>query len=160
MEFFQKLSRRLAWSGTLPFIIALVLSIKERLFFGFSGEQIFIFYSILICCFMAGSLWGQAVYNTSVDTAVANKKAIKKVLCSNMVVLVIFAALLAQLTDQQMLILLANCYLVTLFIELTSTEPGAQHRLKLYLTMRSMVTLTVFIMHCFLLASLKSSGSI
>ena len=158
MEFFPKLSRRLAWSGTVPFIIALVLSIKEQLFFGFSGEQIFIFYSILICCFMAGSLWGQAVYSTSVDTAIANKKAIKKVLFSNVVVLVIFAGLLAQLTDRQMLILLASCYLVTLFIEITSPEPSVQHRLKLYLTMRSMVTLTVFIMHCFLFASLKSSG--
>ena len=158
MGFLKKLTSSLAWSGTVPFIIALILSIKERSLFGFFGEQIFIFYSILICCFMAGSLWGQAIYSTSAQTD--TKKVKKTVVFSNLIVLAIFAGLLAQLADRQMLILLAGCYLVTLLTELTSLDSATRRRLKSYLSMRSMVTLAVFIMHCFLFASLKSPGSI
>lgn len=51
----------LAWLGVTPFTIALILSINDKPLFGFNGVEIFTQYSLVIICFMAGTLWGQVI---------------------------------------------------------------------------------------------------
>ena len=149
MDRFQRLMCWLAWLGIMPFIITLSLSIRGQLQFDNSGEQLFIIYSVIICSFMAGSLWGQAVYSEN------RTRSTTKVLASNAIALWVFGGLLAGLTNHQMLVFLAIGYLATLIIECVHTEPLADGRVKSYLSMRAIVTLVVFILHCFLFASLK-----
>nr|WP_286198456.1 DUF3429 domain-containing protein [Salinisphaera sp. G21_0] len=139
----------LAWLGIMPFIITLSLSIRDQSLFDNTGEQLFIIYSVVISSFMAGSLWGQAVYSEN------QSRNIFKVLASNVIALSVFGGLMARLANHQMLVLLAISYLATLIIECVHTEPLADGRVKSYLSMRATVTLVVFILHCFLYASLK-----
>lgn len=149
MDRFQRLMYWLAWLGIMPFIITLSLSIRGQSLFDNTGEQLFIIYSVIISSFMAGSLWGQAVYSEN------QSRSIFKVLASNAIALSVFGGLLAGLANHQMLVLLAIGYLATLIIECVHTEPLADGRVKSYLSMRATVTLVVFILHCFLYASLK-----
>ncbi|WP_419536430.1 DUF3429 domain-containing protein [Endozoicomonas sp.] len=149
MDRFQRLMCWLAWLGITPFIISLSLSIRDQSLFGASGEHLFIIYSIIICSFMAGSLWGQAVYSEN------RSRSIIKVLASNAIALWVFGGLLAGLADRQMLVFLSIGYLATLIIECVHTEPLPDGRVKSYLSMRAIVTLVVFILHCFLYASLN-----
>ncbi|WP_257274477.1 DUF3429 domain-containing protein [Endozoicomonas sp. SESOKO4] len=148
VNFFQRLMYWLACLGITPFVISLYLSIRGQFLFGNSGEHLFIVYSVIICCFMAGSLWGQAVYTENRSGNVI------KVLASNVIALWVFGGLMAGLADGQMLVLLAIGYLATLIIECVHTEPLADGRVMSYLSMRAIVTLVVFILHCFLFASL------
>ncbi|WP_419834933.1 DUF3429 domain-containing protein [Endozoicomonas atrinae] len=146
MDRFQRLMYWLAWLGITPFIISLSLSIRGQSLFDTSGEHLFIIYSVIICSFMAGSLWGQAVYSEN------RSRSVIKVLASNAIALWVFGGLLA---DRQMLVFLSIGYLATLIIECVHTEPLADGRVKSYLSMRAIVTLVVFILHCFLYDSLK-----
>ncbi|USE33936.1 DUF3429 domain-containing protein [Endozoicomonas sp. SCSIO W0465] len=139
----------LAWLGITPFIISLSLSIKGQSLFETSGEHLFIIYSVIICSFMAGSLWGQVVYSEN------RSRSIIKLLTSNVIALWVFGGLVAGLANQQMLVVLAIGYLATLIIECIYTGPMADGRVKSYLSMRAMVTLVVFILHCFLYAALN-----
>ncbi|WP_257263014.1 DUF3429 domain-containing protein [Endozoicomonas sp. ONNA2] len=148
MNHFQRLMCWLAWLGITPFIISLSLSIRGLSLVDHTGEQLFIIYSVIICSFMAGSLWGQAVYREN------QSGSLIKVLASNVIALWVFAALLAGLGDQQMLVVLAIGYLATLIIECVNTDSLADGWVKSYLSMRAIVTLVVFILHCFLYASL------
>lgn len=149
MDRFQRLMCWFAWLGITPFIISLSLSIRHQSLFGASGEHLFIVYSVIICSFMAGSLWGQAVYSEN------RSRSIIKVLASNAIALWVFGGLLAGLADRQMLVFLSIGYLVTLTIECVHTEPLPDGRVKSYLSMRAIVTIVVFILHCFLYASLN-----
>lgn len=149
MDNFQRIMSGFAWFGISPFIISLALSVREQSLFGFSGEQVFIIYSVIICCFMAGTLWGQSVYSDN------RSRSIIKVVSSNLIALGVFGGLLAGLMDRQMLVLLSISYLITLVVECIHTEPLPAGRVKSYLSMRAIVTLVVFILHCFLYASLR-----
>lgn len=57
----MKLTHVLAWLGVTPFSIGLILTALQLQPFGISGHNLFTVYSLVILCFMAGTLWGQAI---------------------------------------------------------------------------------------------------
>ena len=57
----MKIPHLLAWLGVIPFTIALIATIIGRPLFDLSGIQAFAQYSLVILCFMAGTLWGQVI---------------------------------------------------------------------------------------------------
>ena len=138
MDYVQRLMSWLTWLGVAPFVIALVCAGREQSVLGIAGGQIFITYSVVICCFMAGTLWGQAIY------ADDQRHRIRKLLSSNAIALCVFATLLVASDERQMLVILSLGYLFALAVEYWSV--GAL-RAKPYLTMRAGVTLVVIFLH-------------
>lgn len=144
----QRLMSWLTWLGVVPFVISLVCTVWEWPLLGASGVQVFIIYSVVICCFMAGTLWGQAIYGDS------RTDSVPKLLSSNAIALTVFGALLLALDDQQMLIILSLGYLFALAVECLYTR-ALVGGVKPYLTMRVAVTLVVFFLHCLAYAVLS-----
>lgn len=140
VDYVQRLMSWLTWLGVAPFIIALVCAAREQPLFGNSGVQIFITYSVVICCFMAGTLWGQAIDGDN------RRNNTLKLLSSNAIALCVFATLLLAVDDRQMLVILSLCYLCALAVECLFTGVVAG-RAKPYLTMRAGVTLVVIFLH-------------
>ena len=136
MDHVQRLMSWLTWLGVAPFVVALVCA--EQSVLGMAGGQIFITYSVVICCFMAGTLWGQAIY------ADDRRHRIINLLSSNAIALCVFAALLVALDERQMLVILSLGYLFALAVEYCSADAL---RAKPYLTMRAGVTLVVIFLH-------------
>jgi len=143
----QRLMGWLTWLGVTPFVIALASAAWEQPVLGTSGIQVFVSYSVVICCFMAGTLWGQAIYGEN------RADGMVKALSSNVIALCVFAALLMPLDDQQMLVILSLGYLFALSVEYLHSKP-LTGRAKPYLTMRAAVTLVVFCLHCLAFAVL------
>ena len=134
----QRLMSWLTWLGVVPFIVA--LAAREQPLLGMAGGQIFITYSVVICCFMAGTLWGQAIYADN------RRNRIVKLLSSNAIALCVFAILLVASDDRQILVILSLGYLFALAVEYWSAGALAE-RAKPYLTMRAGVTLAVIFLH-------------
>ena len=134
----QRLMSWLTWLGVAPFVVALVCA--EQPLLGMAGGQIFITYSVVICCFMAGTLWGQAIYSDD------RRNRILKLLSSNAIALCVFAILLVALDERQVLVILSLGYLFALAVEYWSAGALAE-RAKPYLTMRAGVTLVVIFLH-------------
>lgn len=59
----MKLTHALAWLGVTPFTISLILKVIDHPLFGVTAIELFAHYSLVIVCFMAGTLWGQVVTN-------------------------------------------------------------------------------------------------
>lgn len=55
---YDTITARLTYSGSLPFILCLIFSVSEIKLESFSWPGFFISYSVIIACFMAGTLWG------------------------------------------------------------------------------------------------------
>lgn len=130
----------LTWLGVTPFIIALVCAAREQPLLGMVGGQIFITYSVVICCFMAGTLWGQAIYADN------RGNRILKLLSSNAIALCVFAILLVASDDRLMLVILSLGYLFALAVEYLPAGALAEHT-RPYLTMRAGITLVVVFLH-------------
>ena len=130
----------LTWLGVTPFIIALVCAAREQPLLGMAGGQIFITYSVVICCFMAGTLWGQAIYADN------RGNRLLKLLSSNAIALCVFAILLVASDDRLMLVILSLGYLFALSVEYLPAGALAEHT-RPYLTMRAGITLVVVFLH-------------
>ncbi len=140
MDLVQRLMGWLTWLGVVPFVISLASAAWQQPLLGNSGIRVFIFYSVVICCFMAGTLWGQAIYGEN------RAHSLIKALSSNAIALCVCAALLVALDDQQMLIILSLGFLCALAIECLYTRP-LTGRVKPYLTMRAAVTMAVLFLN-------------
>ena len=56
-----RLIKLLTYLGTLPFFLAICISLSDQALFGIDGTRWFTTYGLVILSFMAGTLWGQMV---------------------------------------------------------------------------------------------------
>lgn len=126
----------LGWSGALPFIALLILSLWPVIDIAWPPTYMFILYSACILSFLSGSIWRpESSANYSIPT-----------LSSNFITLVAFAA--ALLNSKVSLLLLCAGYLAIIFIEfryeLFEKWPSG------YKSMRVRLTVLVALTHLFL----------
>ena len=110
------------------------------------GDELFISYSIVICCFMAGTVWGRAISQESCP-----HRSIKLVI-SNLVALAVFFGWLS-MESQGLLVILIISYLLLLASELKLREEAQDCAVATspYLALRTWITCTVLLLHAVLL---------
>lgn len=129
----------LTFAGALPFIIALLFTFLGYEFFNVSGQQWFLTYGLLILSFMAGTLWGQVVNQTTKTIAIV----------TNIITLLAwFAFLLADTTT----ILTVNALGFIALYLLESQLMTLVKRPSYYLRLRLHVTAIVVIAHGLMMA--------
>ncbi|AMO56520.1 hypothetical protein GZ77_06985 [Endozoicomonas montiporae] len=136
----------LAWLGVVPFILSILLNFFDYSLGAYSGAQIFVFYSVIICCFMAGTLWGQAIKD--------NVNWLKKAFASNLIALTVFFCLIFGGT-KTVLLTMVICYLLLVIYEcILYRQSDDKTMMSNYIRMRIQVTLTVVVLHIALYLSL------
>jgi len=134
----NRLISTLAWSGSLPFVAAVVLQYLNTPLFNLPAHTWFTTYSLVILSFMAGALWGHGMLH-----AQSNRRA-ACLLISNVVVISAWLAFL--LAPVVLMLVIAMLGFIVIWIcELAWGELGsiAKH----YLVLRTRVTAWVLVLH-------------
>ena len=139
----------LGYLGLIPFIVGVVSYAAKLNIWGTGGDQLFVNYSIVIFTFLAGTLWGNGIYQA------LGVRARLALIMSNVFALVSWSMLfLIDSHNTFIIIVLAIGYLAIWFIERSNRYRIAKH-LDEYDVMRFRLTVTVVFMHfimlCFLL---------
>lgn len=128
----------LGYAGLIPFIALALLSAFTDIQIGQSTHFVFTCYSAAILSFLAGTIWLQG----------QSKRLFSPTLCSNLITLLAFIALLLSYPVGVVLLLIG--YLLVLWIELTfnlyANKPQG------YKTMRQWLSIVVIVCHFAVLA--------
>ena len=130
------LIKALTFAGALPFLIALLFTFLGYEFLNVTGEQWFLTYGILILSFMAGTLWGQVVNQTTKVKAIA--------IATNFITLLAWFAFL--LADTATVLIVNGFGFIALYL-LESRLMTSVKRPSYYLPLRLQVTVIVAVAH-------------
>jgi hypothetical protein len=135
-----RLIKLLTYLGTLPFFLAIYLSLSDQVLFGSDGTRWFITYGLVILSFMAGTLWGQMLNESGRVKSIAA--------ATNVITLIAwFTYLLAD--SPIVLMTIAFGFVVLYLIELLVISPSK--RPVYYIELRLRVTAIVVLAHVFML---------
>ncbi|MEJ6475390.1 DUF3429 domain-containing protein [Pseudoalteromonas piscicida] len=132
---------QLGYLGFLPFLACIALTLMTGA--SESVLQAFVFYSLGILAFMAGSLWR------------AGEQTYKQALLA--VIVVIPYPLFGFFAPEWTLCYLAACYWIVYFVERNSPRWSEYH--KDYQKMRTVLTSLVFVSHLFMLSQALELGA-
>lgn len=141
----NKIATLLGCMGLLPFMAALLASLRDIAILSMSAQWLFASYSAVILSFLCGSLWGRSLsgdFNFSSGLLMT---------VSNLVALIAWVSLLISGSQLKSSIgLLGLSYLVVLVCELIATEKLYHNIYFGYLRLRCALTIGVVIMHIFM----------
>ncbi|ROP24186.1 DUF3429 domain-containing protein [Vibrio crassostreae] len=133
---------KLGYMGLIPFLFGLLLSLTDSQLFSFSGESLFITYSVVILSFLSGILWGNGIDNFE------SQSSNKALILSNVIVLAAWLAVL--LGEQQEFVttlILIIGYIAVWRAERSMREENQSEGPDGYFDMRTRLTSSVVLMH-------------
>lgn len=129
--------RKLTWSlgiaGLIPFVFACVSALTNTRLFGIAASTLFVTYSVLICSFLAGTLWGVIINEV---------KSKKLLLLSNVILLLAWTCLLVPRLDVAIIVLA----LIYPLLYLVESRMMLEHTPE-YICMRRFLTVVVVVLH-------------
>jgi hypothetical protein len=126
----------LTYLGALPFFLAIYIRLSNNPFLGVDGIQWFVTYGLLILSFMAGTLWGQIINQSTKLRSIA--------IATNAITLVAWFAFL--LTDSAITLIIITLGFIALYL-LEAIVMTHIKRPAYYLTLRLRVTAVVVVAH-------------
>ena len=140
------LIKSLAWLRIIPFAVVLLLYYLNIPVLGFSGDQLFLSYSTVICCFMAGTIYGQAIYKVTCPHRPL------KLIISNLVAFGAFLAWLLLDSQGHLAALIIGYFLLNASeLKLREQTEDCAVATSPYLAMRVWITSSVLLLHITLL---------
>jgi chromate transport protein ChrA len=135
----MKTWQSLGYLGLVPFVICIIFFESYPHHFLFNSQQIFHFYSVIILCFLAGTLWKKDSKKLQ-----SNVQIVSNVLC-------IYAFICLFLPVYYALIFLPLGYLALLIAEYLFCDKEQMSYTQPYFNMRLILTLFVCALHAFAL---------
>ncbi|CDU04875.1 hypothetical protein VCR14J2_390039 [Vibrio coralliirubri] len=133
---------KLGYMGLIPFLFGLLLSLTDSQFFSFSGESLFITYSVVILSFLSGILWGNGIDNFE------SQSSNKALILSNVIVLAAWlAVLLGEQQEFLTTLILIIGYIAVWRAERSMREENQSEGPDGYFDMRTRLTSSVVLMH-------------
>lgn len=133
---------KLGYMGLIPFSFGLLLSLTDSQFFSFSGESLFITYSVVILSFLSGILWGNGIDNFE------SQSSNKALILSNVIVLAAWlAVLLGEQQEFLTTLILIIGYIAVWRAERSMREENQSEGPDGYFDMRTRLTSSVVLMH-------------
>ncbi|CDT33389.1 DUF3429 domain-containing protein [Vibrio coralliirubri] len=133
---------KLGYMGLIPFLFGLLLSLTDSQFFSFSGESLFITYSVVILSFLSGILWGNGIDNFE------SQSSNKALILSNVIVLAAWlAVLLGEQQEFLTTLILIIGYIAVWRAERSMREENQSEGPDGYFDMRTRLTSSEVLMH-------------
>ncbi|RIH73817.1 hypothetical protein BJG01_13170 [Vibrio splendidus] len=133
---------KLGYMGLIPFLFGLLLSLTDSQLFSFSGESLFITYSVVILSFLSGILWGNGIENFE------SQSSNKALILSNVIVLAAWlAVLLGEQQEFLTTLILIIGYIAVWRAERSMREENQSEGPDGYFDMRTRLTSSVVLMH-------------
>ncbi|MCK8087396.1 DUF3429 domain-containing protein [Vibrio sp. 1CM8B] len=133
---------KLGYMGLIPFLFGVLLSLTDSQFFSFSGESLFITYSVVILSFLSGILWGNGIDNFE------SQSSNKALILSNVIVLAAWlAVLLGEQQEFLTTLILIIGYIAVWRAERSMREENQSEGPDGYFDMRTRLTSSVVLMH-------------
>ncbi|MCL9775656.1 DUF3429 domain-containing protein [Vibrio methylphosphonaticus] len=133
---------KLGYMGLVPFLCGLLLSLTDIQLFIFSGETLFITYSVVILSFLSGILWGNGIENFE------SQSSNKALILSNVIVLSAWlAVLLGEQKEFFTTLILIIGYIAVWRSERSMREENQSESPDGYFDMRTRLTSSVVLMH-------------
>ncbi|GIU14981.1 MULTISPECIES: DUF3429 domain-containing protein [unclassified Shewanella] len=143
----QQVWRSLGYAGLLPFIIAAIMSLAGWSLPWFNPEFAFVSYSAIILSFLAGTLWGRALFLYAANLA-------NLLILSNLYALLAWLALMLQQT-MVALVILAFGYFSLLGVEKNFQNLPVNDE---YQQMRTVLTSIALLTHFLMFIALVIGG--
>lgn len=147
MDTSKKVMLQLGYLGLIPFISGVAMMVTNVSFWGLSGSQIFVSYSVIILSFLSGVLWGRGLTDnkSNEEQAVPNKMAL---IISNVFALLVWGLLLQSSQSTHLVIgLLAIGFGALWFCERRIYNDASADTDQGYPTMRRNLTASVVALH-------------
>lgn len=140
----NRLTPLLTWCGLIPFLAAAVFTALNMPLTGLPAELVFISYSVVILCFMAGTLWGRTNHQQGSSQGFAIAMTNVWTLAAWLLLLLMIASGVGQ---GVMFLVLSLGYAHLYWLEIKHTQNTAGSD---YLTLRKHITLAVIAVHLFM----------
>ena len=133
---------KLGYMGLVPFLFGLLLSFTDSQLFIFSGDTLFITYSVVILSFLSGILWSNGIENFE------SQSSNKALILSNVIVLAAWlAVLLGEQQEFLTTLILIIGYIAVWRAERSMREENQSEGPDGYFDMRTRLTSSVVLMH-------------